>query len=275
MVNTLKDYAIQALVNTIDHLGSVTFKVNGLLDEQVDEVSETELRVSCIEQVLLCFLVILFSIILLRWIFVLGISSSKRCLNSHIPIWCSFFCALFVCGASYKLPLSSLHSIESTENNLSSKLQKRILWVLINFNFLWWVFRDFERVKSTATVRAFPNSLLWSQAQNTISVTSYQASYSVFCQFLWFNSNTCVLKAVHRVIDPLSILVKDIQVFLWFWICFTVEESIHGPGYGVKSYQGFDLDDEDYDWHQLRSGNIIDSHRSSWSHTPSVDFFFF
>lgn len=114
VVNTLKDYAIQALVNTIDHLGSVTFKVNGLLDEQVDEVSETELRVSCIEQVLLCFLVILFSIILLRWIFVLGISSSKRCLNPHILIWCSFFCAVFFCGASYKLPLSSLHSIEST-----------------------------------------------------------------------------------------------------------------------------------------------------------------
>ncbi|KAL0299691.1 UNVERIFIED_CONTAM: protein ABIL3 [Sesamum radiatum] len=33
-----------------DHLGSVTYKVNDLLDEKVDEVSGTELRVSCIEQ---------------------------------------------------------------------------------------------------------------------------------------------------------------------------------------------------------------------------------
>ncbi|KAK6155571.1 hypothetical protein DH2020_009819 [Rehmannia glutinosa] len=44
VVNTLKDYAIKALVNTVDHLGSVTYKVNDLLDEKVDEVSGTELR---------------------------------------------------------------------------------------------------------------------------------------------------------------------------------------------------------------------------------------
>uniref|UniRef100_A0A2N9IVG9 Protein ABIL3 n=1 Tax=Fagus sylvatica TaxID=28930 RepID=A0A2N9IVG9_FAGSY len=52
VVETLKDYAIKALVNTVDHLGSVTYKVNDLLDEKVDEVSGTELRVSCIEQFL-------------------------------------------------------------------------------------------------------------------------------------------------------------------------------------------------------------------------------
>jgi len=50
VVETLKDYAVKALVNTVDHLGSVTYKVNDFIDEKVDEVSETELRVSCIEQ---------------------------------------------------------------------------------------------------------------------------------------------------------------------------------------------------------------------------------
>ncbi|XP_051143827.1 protein ABIL2 isoform X2 [Andrographis paniculata] len=50
VVNTLKDYTIKALVNTVDHLGSVTYKVNDLLDEKVNEVSGTELRVSCIGQ---------------------------------------------------------------------------------------------------------------------------------------------------------------------------------------------------------------------------------
>lgn len=50
VIETLKDYAIKALVNTVDHLGSVTYKVNDLLDGNVDEVSGTELRVSCIEQ---------------------------------------------------------------------------------------------------------------------------------------------------------------------------------------------------------------------------------
>lgn len=51
VVETLKDYAIKAIVNTVDHLGSVTYKVNDLLDEKVVEVSGAELRVSCIEQV--------------------------------------------------------------------------------------------------------------------------------------------------------------------------------------------------------------------------------
>ncbi|KAJ4953395.1 hypothetical protein NE237_030227 [Protea cynaroides] len=50
VMDMLKDYAVKALVNTVDHLGSVTFKVNGFLDEKVDEVLGTELRVSCIEQ---------------------------------------------------------------------------------------------------------------------------------------------------------------------------------------------------------------------------------
>ncbi|XP_022773850.1 protein ABIL2-like isoform X2 [Durio zibethinus] len=50
VVETLKDYAIKALVNTVDHLGSVTYKVNDLLYEKVEEVSGAELRVSCIEQ---------------------------------------------------------------------------------------------------------------------------------------------------------------------------------------------------------------------------------
>ncbi|XP_065619891.1 protein ABIL3 isoform X1 [Quercus suber] len=51
VVETLKDYTIKALVNTVDHLGSITYKVNDLLDEKVDEASGTELRVSSIEQV--------------------------------------------------------------------------------------------------------------------------------------------------------------------------------------------------------------------------------
>ncbi|KAK9070303.1 hypothetical protein SSX86_010703 [Deinandra increscens subsp. villosa] len=50
VVDTLKDYAIKALVNTVDHLGAVSYKVNNLIDEKVEEVSGAELRVSCIEQ---------------------------------------------------------------------------------------------------------------------------------------------------------------------------------------------------------------------------------
>ncbi|KAK7293894.1 hypothetical protein RJT34_16771 [Clitoria ternatea] len=50
VVDTLKDYAIKALINTVDHLGCVTYKVNDLLDEKIVEVSDAELHLSCIEQ---------------------------------------------------------------------------------------------------------------------------------------------------------------------------------------------------------------------------------
>lgn len=50
LVSNLKDYTIKALVNTVDHLGSLTNRVNLLVDEKVDEVWATKLRVSCIEQ---------------------------------------------------------------------------------------------------------------------------------------------------------------------------------------------------------------------------------
>ncbi|KAK8686092.1 hypothetical protein V6N13_125119 [Hibiscus sabdariffa] len=41
---TLKDYAIKALVNTVDHLGSVAYKINSFLDEKMSEYSGMELH---------------------------------------------------------------------------------------------------------------------------------------------------------------------------------------------------------------------------------------
>ncbi|KAF5195820.1 Abil3, partial [Thalictrum thalictroides] len=51
VVDTLGDYSIKALINTVDHLGSVTYKVNGILDESVTKASGLDLQVSCMEQV--------------------------------------------------------------------------------------------------------------------------------------------------------------------------------------------------------------------------------
>lgn len=50
VVESLKDYVIKALVNTVDHMGSLAYKVNGFLDASICELSRTELRLSCIEQ---------------------------------------------------------------------------------------------------------------------------------------------------------------------------------------------------------------------------------
>lgn len=50
VMESLKDYGVKALVNTVDHLGSVTYKVNDLLDKKIDQASVTELRLSCLEQ---------------------------------------------------------------------------------------------------------------------------------------------------------------------------------------------------------------------------------
>ncbi|KAL8160570.1 hypothetical protein V2J09_002107 [Rumex salicifolius] len=50
VLETIKEYAIKAFVNTVDHLGHVTYKVDNLLNEKVKEVSGTELKASCLEQ---------------------------------------------------------------------------------------------------------------------------------------------------------------------------------------------------------------------------------
>ncbi|PQQ09762.1 protein ABIL2 isoform X1 [Prunus yedoensis var. nudiflora] len=50
VMETLKDYVLKAVVNTVDHLGLMAYKVNGFLDENVTQVSQTGLRLSCIEQ---------------------------------------------------------------------------------------------------------------------------------------------------------------------------------------------------------------------------------
>jgi hypothetical protein len=52
-MNNLKEYSVKALVNTVDHLGSISFKVSSLIDQRFDEVDDTNLRVSCIHQVLI------------------------------------------------------------------------------------------------------------------------------------------------------------------------------------------------------------------------------
>lgn len=51
VVDTLKDYTMKAFINTVDHLGSITYKVNGRLDAGINKISGTELQVSCMEQV--------------------------------------------------------------------------------------------------------------------------------------------------------------------------------------------------------------------------------
>lgn len=51
MVDNLKDYAVRALVNAVDHLGTVAYKLTELLEQQTSDVSTMELKVSCLNQV--------------------------------------------------------------------------------------------------------------------------------------------------------------------------------------------------------------------------------
>lgn len=50
VVETLKDYASKALISTVDHLGSVAYKVDSFLDKKVNEMSATRLQFSRLEQ---------------------------------------------------------------------------------------------------------------------------------------------------------------------------------------------------------------------------------
>ncbi|KAI3689900.1 hypothetical protein L2E82_47870 [Cichorium intybus] len=50
LLESLKDYISKSLTKTIDHLGSVTYKLNNFLDHNLNQVSTTNLRVLCMEQ---------------------------------------------------------------------------------------------------------------------------------------------------------------------------------------------------------------------------------
>ncbi|KAF8671076.1 hypothetical protein HU200_050357 [Digitaria exilis] len=50
VMSNLKEYAVKALVNTVDHLGSISFKVTSLIDQRIGEVADANLRVSSIQQ---------------------------------------------------------------------------------------------------------------------------------------------------------------------------------------------------------------------------------
>ncbi|GLJ25516.1 hypothetical protein SUGI_0488450 [Cryptomeria japonica] len=50
VLNNLKEYAVKALVNAVDHLGTVAFKLNDLLSQQTSELSNVELRIDCLNQ---------------------------------------------------------------------------------------------------------------------------------------------------------------------------------------------------------------------------------
>ncbi|XP_052171312.1 protein ABIL1 [Diospyros lotus] len=53
VLDNLKDYAVRALVNAVDHLGTVAYKLTDLLEQQTLDVSSMELKVSCLDQQLL------------------------------------------------------------------------------------------------------------------------------------------------------------------------------------------------------------------------------
>jgi len=52
VLDNLKDYAVRALVNAVDHLGTVAYKLTDLLEQQTLDVSTMDLKVSMLNQVI-------------------------------------------------------------------------------------------------------------------------------------------------------------------------------------------------------------------------------
>ncbi|KAK9147355.1 hypothetical protein Scep_006112 [Stephania cephalantha] len=50
VLDNLKDYAVRALVNAVDHLGTVAFKLTDLFEQQTSDVSDMELKVLSLNQ---------------------------------------------------------------------------------------------------------------------------------------------------------------------------------------------------------------------------------
>ncbi|XP_010917115.1 protein ABIL1 isoform X2 [Elaeis guineensis] len=53
VLDNLKDYAVQALVNAVDHLGTVAYKLTDLFEQQTLDVSTVGLKISCLNQKIL------------------------------------------------------------------------------------------------------------------------------------------------------------------------------------------------------------------------------
>ncbi|KAF7826113.1 acidic endochitinase-like [Senna tora] len=53
VLDNLKDYAVRALVNAVDHLGTVAYKLTDILEQQTLDASSIELKVSTLNQQLL------------------------------------------------------------------------------------------------------------------------------------------------------------------------------------------------------------------------------
>lgn len=51
MLDNLKNYAVGALVNAVDHLGTVAYKLTDLFEEQSFDISKLEQSVSRLDQV--------------------------------------------------------------------------------------------------------------------------------------------------------------------------------------------------------------------------------
>ncbi|XP_022898035.1 protein ABIL1 [Olea europaea var. sylvestris] len=53
VLDNLKNYAVRALVNAVDHLGTVAYKLTDLLDQQTLDISNMDLKITSINQQLL------------------------------------------------------------------------------------------------------------------------------------------------------------------------------------------------------------------------------
>ena len=53
VLDNLKDYAVRAVVNAVDHLGTVAYKLTDLFEQQASEISTFELKLARLNQVLL------------------------------------------------------------------------------------------------------------------------------------------------------------------------------------------------------------------------------
>ncbi|KAK9757878.1 hypothetical protein RND81_01G192500 [Saponaria officinalis] len=53
LLDNFKEYAVRVVVNTVDHLGTVAYKLTDLVEQQTSEISSLEVKVTCLNQKLL------------------------------------------------------------------------------------------------------------------------------------------------------------------------------------------------------------------------------
>ncbi len=196
----MKKFSIKALVNAVDQLGNVVYKLNDLLAQQTTCVTAAELRTAALAQVKNN-----------SHMHVNGLLHYSKILHTHSNICQTsslfFFFFFTFCGFLLKLQQISDHA----------QIWGQLCFVLF---CVGWGCSVFVPAKIIATVRDWSSNPLWRACLSTLGTTLFQVINE--CTSLFSNSLFLVLphsqppSALPFFLPPLTQKIVEASCFVWW-----------------------------------------------------------